>query len=69
MLLNYRKNGTPFWNLLSIEALRDKEGSATAYLGTQKDVTELVRFWVRWGGAGTATAAALEMAFHGGSRP
>ena len=40
-LLNYKKDGTPFWNRLSITPLKDKEGKVTHYVGIQSDITEL----------------------------
>ena len=39
-LLNYRKDGTPFWNRLDIVPIRDDDGAVTHYLGLQQDVTE-----------------------------
>jgi hypothetical protein len=38
-LLNYRKDGTPFWNRLSITPLRNRRGEITHYVGIQSDVT------------------------------
>lgn len=38
-LLNYRKDGTPFWNLLSISPIRDGSGGVTHFIGVQQDVT------------------------------
>ncbi|WP_373398453.1 SpoIIE family protein phosphatase [Algoriphagus halophilus] len=40
-LLNYKKDGTPFWNRLSITPLKDKKGVTTHYVGVQSDITEL----------------------------
>jgi PAS domain S-box-containing protein len=40
-ILNYRKDGTPFWNFLRIAPIRDESGKVTHYVGTQTDVTEL----------------------------
>jgi PAS domain S-box-containing protein len=40
-LLNYRKNGTPFWNELFISPVRDAQGRITHYIGIQTDVTQL----------------------------
>jgi PAS domain S-box-containing protein len=40
-LLNYRKDGTPFWNRLSITPLRDTEGRITHFAGIQSDITSL----------------------------
>lgn len=41
-LRNYRKDGSMFWNELSISPVRDAEGSLTHYIGIQKDVTARV---------------------------
>ena len=38
-ILNYRKNGEPFWNQLSVAPVHD-DGELTHYLGFQTDVTE-----------------------------
>jgi two-component system cell cycle sensor histidine kinase/response regulator CckA len=38
-LLNYRKDGTPFWNELSISPVRDATGRLTHFVGAQVDVT------------------------------
>ncbi len=40
-ILNYRKDGTPFWNFLRIAPIRDARGRVTHHVGTQSDVTEL----------------------------
>ncbi|MFO0800963.1 MAG: PAS domain S-box protein [Gemmataceae bacterium] len=37
-VLNYRKDGTPFWNALSVFPMRD--GQLTHFVGIQEDVTE-----------------------------
>lgn len=39
-LLNYRKNGDPFWNKLDIAPVRDDDGEVTHLVGFQTDVTE-----------------------------
>lgn len=39
LLLNYRKDGSAFWNEVSIELLQD-EGHGRFWMGTQTDVTE-----------------------------
>jgi PAS domain S-box-containing protein len=41
-LRNYRKDGTRFYNRLSIRPLLDPEGRVIYYLGVQYDVTEQV---------------------------
>lgn len=38
-ILNYRKDGTPFWNRLSITPVHDVSGQVTHYIGIQSDVT------------------------------
>lgn len=38
-ILNYRKDGTPFWNRLSITPVRAEGGKVTHYIGIQSDVT------------------------------
>jgi sigma-B regulation protein RsbU (phosphoserine phosphatase) len=42
-LLNYRKDGTPFWNRLALTPLRDGTGAVTHYVGVQTDITQQVR--------------------------
>ncbi|WP_299234090.1 bacterio-opsin activator domain-containing protein [Natronomonas sp.] len=39
-LLNYRKDGDPFWNQLDLAPVRNDDGDVTHYLGFQADVTE-----------------------------
>jgi sigma-B regulation protein RsbU (phosphoserine phosphatase) len=39
-LLNRRKDGTPFWNRLSITPVSDAEGRVTHFVGIQSDVTQ-----------------------------
>ncbi|WP_166172722.1 PAS domain S-box protein [Rubrobacter tropicus] len=43
VLKNYRKDGTPFFNELSVSPVFDGEGHLFNYIGVQKDVTERVR--------------------------
>jgi diguanylate cyclase (GGDEF)-like protein/PAS domain S-box-containing protein len=43
VLLNYRKDGTPFWNELAITPLYDPAGRLTHYIGVITDVTERKR--------------------------
>jgi diguanylate cyclase (GGDEF)-like protein/PAS domain S-box-containing protein len=38
-LRNYRKDGTMFWNELSISPMYDEKGAVAHFLGIQKDVT------------------------------
>ncbi|MGQ9860752.1 MAG: PAS domain S-box protein [Thiobacillaceae bacterium] len=39
---NYRKDGTPFWNELTLAPVRDEAGRLTHYIGVAKDVTARV---------------------------
>ena len=41
-LLNYRKDGTAFWNQLAMSPVYDAEGELTHFVGVQTDVTERV---------------------------
>lgn len=38
-ILNYRRDGTPFWNRLSITPVRDERGEVTHFIGIQSDVS------------------------------
>jgi sigma-B regulation protein RsbU (phosphoserine phosphatase) len=38
-ILNYRKDGTTFWNRLSITPVRDAAGAVTHFIGVQSDIT------------------------------
>ena len=42
-LLNYRKDGTAFWNQVSISPVLDGSGELVSFVGVQTDVTERVR--------------------------
>jgi PAS domain S-box-containing protein len=39
-LLNYRKNGTSFWNQVTIIPVLDEQGELIYYIGIQNDITE-----------------------------
>ncbi|GAB7092167.1 hypothetical protein JCM18237_24380 [Halorubrum luteum] len=39
-LLNYRKDGTEFWNRISIAPIRDADGAIANWVGFQEDITE-----------------------------
>ena len=47
VLLNYKKDRTPFWNLLSIDPLRDTKGGVVGFIGVQKNVSDIVHFYKR----------------------
>ena len=38
-ILNYRKDGSAFWNLTTITPLRDAQGTVVKYVGVQRDLT------------------------------
>jgi PAS domain S-box-containing protein len=40
-LLNHKKDGTPFWNRLSLTPLPDSSGRVAHFVGVQSDITEL----------------------------
>ncbi|MDA8029270.1 MAG: diguanylate cyclase [Nitrospiraceae bacterium] len=40
-ILNYKKDGTPFWNLLAISPVKNDGGLLTHYVGVQSDITDL----------------------------
>jgi len=44
VLRNFRKDGTPFWNELSLSCIRNRQGVVTHYVGIQNDVTARVEF-------------------------
>jgi two-component system sporulation sensor kinase C len=39
---NYRRDGKPFWNELTLSPIRDREGKVVQFVGIQADVTERV---------------------------
>nr|AML77251.1 putative LOV domain-containing protein [Berberidopsis beckleri] len=39
-LLNYKKDGTPFWNLLTIAPIKDETGKILKYIGMQVEVSK-----------------------------
>lgn len=39
-LLNYKKNGTPFWNMFTLAPIKDVDGAVRFYMGVQVDVTD-----------------------------
>jgi PAS domain S-box-containing protein len=42
-ILNYRQNGRPFWNRLTVDPVANEDGQITHFLGFQQDVTDTVR--------------------------
>ncbi|GAB2684506.1 SpoIIE family protein phosphatase [Thalassiella azotivora] len=57
-LLNYRADGTPFWNEVSISPVFDAEGRLVNYVGVQADVTTRVESELRLARAYAAEQAA-----------
>ena len=43
ILRNYRKDGTPFWNELSLSTVKNDKDGQTYFVGVQKDVTVQVK--------------------------
>jgi len=43
-LRNYRKDGDPFWNRVSVAPLHDDDGEVARWVGFQEDVTERRRY-------------------------
>ncbi|GBO56500.1 diguanylate cyclase/phosphodiesterasewith PAS/PAC sensor [Pseudanabaena sp. lw0831] len=43
VLLNYRKDGTPFWNDLYVAPVFNDHGELTNYIGIQTDITDQVK--------------------------
>lgn len=41
-ILNYKKDGTPFWNALHIGPVKDPSGDTSLFFGSQRDVTNEV---------------------------
>nr|AML77124.1 putative LOV domain-containing protein [Alangium chinense] len=39
-LLNYKKDGTPFWNLLTISPIKDESGKILKFIGMQVEVSK-----------------------------
>lgn len=48
LLRNYRKDGTPFWNNLTLSPVRDSEGRLTHFIGAQNDATARVETEREW---------------------
>jgi len=39
-LLNYKKDGTAFWNMVQITPLKNAEGEIALFLGLQSEISE-----------------------------
>lgn len=64
ILRNYRKDGTPFWNELSLYPLFDQQGTLAHYVGVQHDISEIVERSKRLINAERASAQAAEQYAH-----
>ncbi|MBD1804286.1 PAS domain S-box protein [Microcoleus sp. FACHB-SPT15] len=42
-LLNYRKDGTPFWNELTISPIHDDDDNLTHFVGIQADISDRIK--------------------------
>ena len=53
-LLNYRKDGSPFWNLLTVTPIKTEDGRVTKFVGVQVggDGVGCGSVGWRWGGMG-----------------
>ncbi|KAF3889660.1 MULTISPECIES: MHYT domain-containing protein [Nostocales] len=40
IIKNYRKDGTPFWNQLTVSPVKDASGQVSHFIGVQADITE-----------------------------
>jgi len=47
-LLNYRKDGSTFWNALYLSPVRDSHGAVTHFIGSQLDITDKKRIEFQW---------------------
>jgi len=59
ILRNYRKDGTPFWNELSLSTVKNPSDGQTYFVGVQKDVTTQVKAQQRVAQLETQLAEAL----------
>ena len=64
-IVNYRKDGSVFWNLLFISPVRDADGTLVYFFGNQFDITHGLPDWVEGVGFGRAHVVPdLEREFH-----
>ncbi|MEY4345000.1 MAG: hypothetical protein RL032_832 [Pseudomonadota bacterium] len=40
---NFKKDGTPFWNLLTLSPVKNEQGETTHFIGIQRDVTKAIK--------------------------
>jgi PAS domain-containing protein len=41
LILNYKRDGTPFWNRIHIAPMRDNQGRINFYISEQCEVSEI----------------------------
>ncbi len=64
-IVNYRRNGSAFWNLLFISPVHDRDGSLLYFFGNQLDITLGAPDWLDGVTLGEAhVVPALEREFH-----
>lgn len=65
-IVNYRKNGEAFWNLLFLSPVRNRQGSVLYYFGNQLDITKGSPDWLGEVLFGKAhMTREMELEFHG----
>ncbi len=65
-IVNYRRNGEMFWNLLFISPVRDADGKLLFHFGNQLDITHGTPDWLPEVSFGQAyVVPSLEREFHG----
>lgn len=65
-IVNHRKNGQAFWNLLFISPVADRDGRPRYYLGNQLDITQGLPEWLGEVTFGRAhMSAEIQAEFHG----
>jgi PAS domain S-box-containing protein len=64
-IVNHRRDGSAFWNLLFISPIRDETGALRYYFGNQLDITHGLPDWLTDVGIGRAhVVPTLETEFH-----
>jgi PAS domain S-box-containing protein len=64
-IVNYRRDGSMFWNLLFISPVRDEDGNLLFYFGNQLDITGGTPDWLHEVSLGQAyVVPSLEREFH-----
>ena len=45
-LLNYRKDGSPFWNLLTVTPIKTEDGQVSKFVGVQVNLSAVSCWWL-----------------------